>query len=139
MWYAHQPSGDQALVSEPAQKRGPIFSCPIASCRESLTLWREDARRADVKHGPFSKAEDAALLAALRGFAEQHGLDQQDLSWVRNITQVKHSAGKSRKEGAMKKVRHTREHCSVLLLRLANCLPRRALDVRCARARVRGS
>ena len=75
-------------------------------CRNGLISWRNDLQRVQVKVGAFSKAEDEALLSALREFAEQQKLDPNDLSWVNNMTAVKHGIGKSRSEGFMKQVWH---------------------------------
>lgn len=48
-------------------------------CRDR-TGWVD--KRTDIDAGFFSKAEDTLLLAAVKKFAQEHKLPQDDLSWV---------------------------------------------------------
>ena len=54
-----------------------------------MRKWRADEERTDVKVGPFSKAENDALLAATNTFAVAHGLSVDgDYEWLRNLKTV---------------------------------------------------
>uniref|UniRef100_A0A061RUV0 Cyclin-d-binding myb-like transcription factor 1 isoform x1 n=1 Tax=Tetraselmis sp. GSL018 TaxID=582737 RepID=A0A061RUV0_9CHLO len=50
---------------------------------EELQLpWGKDAKRTDVKHGPFSEAEKNIIRRALKWFANENGLPVDDLRWL---------------------------------------------------------
>lgn len=84
----------------PSSDRASPTNC--CACSNALPTWRDDAARSDVKTGAFSAAEDAAILAGLHALAQQHDLPTNDWSWVRDISSVKRTTAKSRKEGLMK-------------------------------------
>lgn len=48
------------------------------------TAARGTAAQKGMKSGAFSKAEDDALLAVLRDFAQSRGLSTTDLSWLKS-------------------------------------------------------
>ena len=52
----------------------------------SDATWREDFKRADVRHGRFTEAEKAALQKAVSEHAGAHGLSTQDYSWLTQRT-----------------------------------------------------
>lgn len=74
--------------------------------------WKEDKDRTDVKAGVFSKAEDEALLAAVRDYADRHNLSKDDLSWVSNLATVKKATDQRYKTQALCEVLASSFECS---------------------------
>ncbi|KAK9817342.1 hypothetical protein WJX74_005162 [Apatococcus lobatus] len=50
--------------------------------REVEQDWRSDKVRQDIKSGRYSKAEKDTLRKAVQSYAEEHGLDQENLHWL---------------------------------------------------------
>lgn len=79
-----------------------MHSCRVGQFRES---WRDDWKRTtSVKAGAFSKAEDDALLAAVREYAEEHHLPQDDLSWAMHMSKVKKETSQRYKTSILSEV-----------------------------------
>jgi hypothetical protein len=85
--------------------------CRSGAYREA---WEIDAKRKDVKSGPFSKAEDELLLEAVREYGRQHNLPLDDLSWAGDFTKMKKATNQKHKSTAIAEVRGFRL-CSLRL------------------------
>lgn len=75
-----------------------------------MPTWRDDAARLAAKAGPFSATEDKIILSAVHEFAAMHDLSTTDWEWLGNLTEVKRSASRSKKEGFMKQARSATLH-----------------------------
>jgi hypothetical protein len=78
---AAPPEPPRALAPPAPALPAPLAAEPPAD-EEGGPGWRDSLKRADVKSGPYSSAETAALRAAVDAFAAAKGLSTDDFSWL---------------------------------------------------------
>ncbi len=82
--------GGVACPQAPSLRHRPGHAVPGTWCSDcsvepeppASTSWKADRARKDVKHGPFSEAEQDSIREEVQQYAAAHALDPENLEWL---------------------------------------------------------